>query len=214
MAKAFPVRYTAQADDDFVLFLVGMRVNKPWKVNRWWPVASAMPKMLRTLGQHPELGCLGYQSWFGRTTLLAQYWRDFESLDRFARDKELPHHSGDVGIWHETYRVNAGAYEAVYGKCPCSDWRPRRPTFPSGERPTRRQLGSEPAGPTSLLSSRIEAHRLRASDLTMSGSGASDLDLAVAWPVPEDQEDRSGTLRICAVSGLPAVVLTGLGTGW
>ncbi len=118
MAKAFPVRYTAQADDDFVLFLVGMRVNKPWKVNRWWPVASATPKMLRTLGQHPELGCLGYQSWFGRTTLLVQYWRDFDSLDRFARDKELPHHSGDVGIWHETYRVNAGAYEAVYGNMP------------------------------------------------------------------------------------------------
>ena len=148
MANAFPGRYTAQADDDFVLFLVGIRVNRPWKVNRWWPVASAMPKMLRTLGQHPELGCLGYQSWFGRTTLLAQYGRDFESLDRFARDKQLRHDSGDVGIWHETYRVDAGAYEAVLATCPCSDGgrddpRSRRAKGPHGgssdrSRPDRR----------------------------------------------------------------------------
>src|ERR1039458_7542679 len=132
MAKVFPGRYTAQADDDFVVFLIGMRFNNPWKVNQRWPVASAMPKMLRALDQNPELGSLGYQSWFGRTTLLVQYWRDFDSLDHFSRDKELPHlepwrrfnkairDSGDVGIWHETYRVNAGAYEAVYGNMPVS----------------------------------------------------------------------------------------------
>jgi hypothetical protein len=26
--------------------------------------------------------------------------------------------SGDVGIWHETYLVRAGAYEAIYGNLP------------------------------------------------------------------------------------------------
>jgi len=26
--------------------------------------------------------------------------------------------SGDVGIWHETYRVHAGEYECVYGNMP------------------------------------------------------------------------------------------------
>ena len=26
--------------------------------------------------------------------------------------------SGDVGIWHETYLVRAGAYEAIYGNMP------------------------------------------------------------------------------------------------
>jgi hypothetical protein len=26
--------------------------------------------------------------------------------------------SGDVGIWHETYRVRAGEYEAIYGNMP------------------------------------------------------------------------------------------------
>ena len=26
--------------------------------------------------------------------------------------------SGDVGIWHETYKVRAGEYESVYGNMP------------------------------------------------------------------------------------------------
>ena len=125
-----PGRYTADIDGDFVVFLIGMRFNKPWKVRQWWPVFTAMPKMLKTLDDHPELGCLGSHSWPGRTTLLLQYWRSFEDLDRFARDRELPHlepwrrfnrvirDSGDVGIWHETYQVHAGEYEAVYGNMP------------------------------------------------------------------------------------------------
>ncbi len=125
-----PGRYTADIEGDFVVFLIGMRFNKPWKVRQWWPVFAAMPKMLRTLSVHPELGCLGFHSWVGRTTILVQYWRSFEDLDRFARDKALPHlepwrrfnrvirDSGDVGIWHETYRVRAGEYEAVYGNMP------------------------------------------------------------------------------------------------
>lgn len=123
-------RYTADIGDGFVVFLIGMRFNKPLKIHKWLPVANAMPRMLRVLDQHPELGCLGYHQWYGRTTIAVQYWKDFESLDRFARDKELPHlepwrafnravrNSGDVGIWHETYLVNAGAYETVCSNMP------------------------------------------------------------------------------------------------
>jgi Domain of unknown function (DUF4188) len=89
-----------------------------------------MPEMLKVLGQHPELGCLGFQQWIGRTTIVVQYWRDFDSLDRFARDVDLPHlapwrrfnrairASGDVGIWDETFKVRAGEYEDVYGNMP------------------------------------------------------------------------------------------------
>ena len=123
-------RYTADIDGDFVVFLIGMRLNHPLRIRKWWPVAAAMPRMLKVLSQHPELGCLGFQQWFGRTTILVQYWRDFDSLDRFAKDRDLPHlepwrrfnravrASGDVGIWHETFRVRAGEYEAVYGNMP------------------------------------------------------------------------------------------------
>jgi Domain of unknown function (DUF4188) len=125
-----PGRFTADIDGDFVVFLIGMRVNRPLRVRQWWPVAAAMPRMLKVLKDHPELGCLGTQQWVGRTTVMIQYWRDFESLDRFARDKDLPHlepwrrfnrlvrASGDVGIWHETFRVRAGEYETVYGNMP------------------------------------------------------------------------------------------------
>ena len=125
-----PGRFSADIEGDFVVFLIGMRFNKPWKVHKWGPVFTAMPKMLKVLGEHPELGCLGGQSWIGRTTVLVQYWRSFEDLDHFARDKDLPHlepwrrfnraisASGDVGIWHETFKVRAGEYEAIYGNMP------------------------------------------------------------------------------------------------
>ena len=73
-------RYTADIDGDFVVFLIGMRLNHPLRIRKWWPVAAAMPRMLNVLSQHPELGCLGFQQWFGRTTLLVQYWRDHGML--------------------------------------------------------------------------------------------------------------------------------------
>ncbi len=123
-------RFSADIEGDFVVFLIGLRVNHPLKVGKWLPVARAMPRMLKVIGEHPELGCLGAEQWFGRTTILLQYWRDFESLNRFARDKELPHlepwrrfnravsDSGDVGIWHETFKVRSGEYEAIYGNMP------------------------------------------------------------------------------------------------
>ena len=83
-------RFTAEVEGDFVVFLIGMRFNKPWKVRKWWPVATAMPRMLRVIDEHPELGCLGYQQWIGRTTILVQYWRSFEDLDHFAAIPNYP----------------------------------------------------------------------------------------------------------------------------
>ena len=42
-------RLTADLEGDFAVFLIGMRINKPWKIGKWWPVAQAMPRMLREL---------------------------------------------------------------------------------------------------------------------------------------------------------------------
>lgn len=123
-------RYSAEIEGDFVVLLIGMRFNRFWKVHAWLPVARAMFGMLRWLDKHPEVGCLGHHQYVGPTTLMVQYWRDFESLNRFARDASMPHvgpwrafnkavrDSGDVGIYHETYRVRAGEYEAIYGNMP------------------------------------------------------------------------------------------------
>ena len=61
MAEIHKQRMTAEIEGDFVVFLIGMRINKRWKVS----VAT-----------------------------------------------------GDVGIWHETYRIAPGQYEAIYGAMP------------------------------------------------------------------------------------------------
>ena len=116
--------------EELVVFLIGMRANKPWKVAQWWPVFTAMPTMLRYLQQHPEKGLLGYQQALLPAPILVQYWRSFADLERFARDQDVPHleawrrfnrrvgASGDVGIWHETYRVRRDAIETIYGNMP------------------------------------------------------------------------------------------------
>ena len=123
-------RMTARLDGPFCVFLIGMRINRPWKVHRWLPVAFDMPRMIAELQRRPELGLLGAHSWFGRTTIMVQYWRSFELLTDYATRRDLTHlpawnrfrrhvgDSGDVGIWHETYRVDAGNYEVIYHNMP------------------------------------------------------------------------------------------------
>jgi hypothetical protein len=128
MAHTYNQKMMAEIDGDFVVFLIGARINKPWKVHKWLPVALAMPRMLKELERNPDAGLLGAQQFFG---VIVQYWRSFEHLERYARDrdaqhwpawvafnKKIGHASGDVGIWHETYKVSAGQYECVYGGMP------------------------------------------------------------------------------------------------
>ena len=123
-------RLTATLDGDFVVFLIGMRLNKPWKVHKWWPVAAAMPSMISELQRQPELGLLHAEMWFSRTTIMVQYWRSMDQLMAYATSKQAVHlpawkafnqsvgTNGTVGIWHETFAVNAGAYESVYVNMP------------------------------------------------------------------------------------------------
>jgi len=131
MAQVIPGRFTARRDEPFVVFLIGMRINRPLAVGKWLPTARAMMPMLRELYRHPEKGFLGGEFFFyGRGPALVQYWRSFEDLERFARDPEDPHmpawqrfnrearKGGAVGIWHETYLVEPGGYEAIHANMP------------------------------------------------------------------------------------------------
>ncbi len=132
MAKINKERLTADVEGDFVVFLIGMRINKLWKMHKWLPVAMAMPKMLAELAADPESGFLGAQQAIlsPRMPVVIQYWRSFEHLERYARSKDAVHYpawvkfnkrigsGGDVGIWHETYAVAAGQYECVYNNMP------------------------------------------------------------------------------------------------
>jgi len=118
----------AEMDGEFVIFLIGMRVNKPWKVHQWLPMLRAVPRMLKELEAHPESGFLGH---LGPGRVIVQYWRSFEHLETYARAKEKAHWPawmdfnrrvgnarGDVGIWHETYLIKPGHYEAIYSGMP------------------------------------------------------------------------------------------------
>jgi hypothetical protein len=119
-------RMTATLDGEFVVFLIGMRINAPLRIHRWWPVAAAMPRMIRELYRQPELGFLHAEAWFSRTVLMVQYWRSMDQLLAYASNKQAEHlpawrafnqaigTDGSVGIWHETYAVSPGGYENVY----------------------------------------------------------------------------------------------------
>jgi hypothetical protein len=123
-------RLTASIEGDFVVFLIGMRINEVLKVHKWWPVAAAMPRMLRELNQHPELGFIHAETWFSRTIILVQYWRSMDQLMAYAKNRNAEHlpawrafnravgTDGSVGIWHETYTVARGAYENIYVNMP------------------------------------------------------------------------------------------------
>lgn len=128
MAQVSAKRVTARIEGDFVVFLIGMRINKPWKLHKWLPVFLAMPKMIRELEKRPDSGFLGH---IMSTRVIVQYWRSFEHLETYARDPDQSHwpawvdfnqrvgrSRGDVGIWHETYKVRAGEYESVYSGMP------------------------------------------------------------------------------------------------
>jgi hypothetical protein len=54
-----PERLAAEIDGPFVVVLIGMRLNKPWKVRSWVPTFVAMPKMLKQLADDPASGFLG-----------------------------------------------------------------------------------------------------------------------------------------------------------
>lgn len=131
MADIIERRVCAEIEGGFVLFLIGMRVNRPWKIWKWWPVATAMPRMLAELAAQPARGLLHARNHFGlRTAMVVQYWRSFEDLEAYSRDRDAAHlparrafnkaiaSNGDVGIWHETYLVKPGHYENIYNNMP------------------------------------------------------------------------------------------------
>ena len=62
MPTVIAQRMTAKVEGDFVVFLIGMRINRLWKIHKWLPVFLAMTKKLRELEGKPrdETGFLGY----------------------------------------------------------------------------------------------------------------------------------------------------------
>jgi hypothetical protein len=126
MAELAGRRMTAEIEGDFVVFLIGARFSKLQLARSFADLGGrrGMKHMLDYLVARPEKGLLAYE--MGLPTIV-QYWRSFEQLEAFAKDKDDPHlevwrqywrrvgRTGRTGIWHETFLVKAGQYEAVYG---------------------------------------------------------------------------------------------------
>ena len=173
MSKIFNGRYTAKTDQPFVVFLIGMRINKWWRFDKWLPVSSAMGPMLQALFTDPEKGFLHAEFfWNFHGPVLIQYWQSFEDLERFARHPSDPHLAawkkfnqaigadGNVGIWHETYTVNPDQFESVYGNMPRFGLAAAMDHVPAiGRRETaRRRLAVNQARET-ILESTYQVHQ-------------------------------------------------------
>jgi len=128
-------RTTAAAEGDVVVLLIGMRINHFWAVRHWFPVLTAMPRMLRELAKDPERGLLKHVLLTAspRTYYVVQYWESKEKLYAYASAPDMFHHKAwgvlnrkeregkvrqHVGLWHETYVVPEGSYESIYADMP------------------------------------------------------------------------------------------------
>jgi len=130
VAKINKNRITATSEKDFVVFLIGMRINNLFAIHKWLPVFLAMGKMLPELFKNPELGFKSYEMAFGRTLILVQYWESAEKLIDYAKAKDAEHlpawkafnkmvmKSSAVGIWHETYVIDKSKTENIYVNMP------------------------------------------------------------------------------------------------
>src|SRR3954454_25107823 len=113
-----PRRMSAEIDGDFVVFLIGMRINKIWKVHKWWPVFQAMRPMLKELVARPESGFLGYTFGF---PVIVQYWRSFDHLEAYAKSRDHLHPASLATIQQD---CEPGARHR--GHLARDLWRPRR----------------------------------------------------------------------------------------
>lgn len=124
-------RVSPLIDREFVLFLIGMRINRMLMVPKWWLVFRAMSRMLTELSADPEAGLAHFRLQRGlRNFMVVQYWDSWEKLEAYAHDPGRAHRpawnefyrkiglNGEVGIWHETYLIKPGQVEAVYGNMP------------------------------------------------------------------------------------------------
>ena len=144
-------RHKAEIDGDFVVFLIGARFSLRHPIRVFRDLGGrrgGMKAMLDYLVAHPEKGLLGYTMGL---PVIVQYWRSFEHLEQFARDAADPHaatwreyyrrqaaHGEGAGIWHETYLVRAGEYEAIYNNMPPTGLAQAGRLVPIGEGSTAR----------------------------------------------------------------------------
>jgi hypothetical protein len=130
MARINAGRFTHHHSGDLVVFLIGMRINSPWRPDLWLPAFLAMPRMLTELFREPGSGLLGCRFALGAGgPVIVQYWESVEKLYAYASAPESEHRPAwtafnrqarkapkAVGIWHETFQVSRA--ESMYVSMP------------------------------------------------------------------------------------------------
>ena len=82
-------RMTHDYQGELVVFLIGMRINKPWRPDLWLPVFRAMPAMLAELSTDQDSGLLGYRLVIGSGgPTVIQYWSSLDKLYAYASSRD------------------------------------------------------------------------------------------------------------------------------
>jgi hypothetical protein len=109
---------------DLVVIYLGMRVNMLAGIRT---ALGFGPKIAKSVADAPDGLLLHEQifySFFPMHAGMRQYWRDYESLEKWTRS--APHrewwtsflkNSGGTGFWHEAYFMRGGM-EAIYDDMP------------------------------------------------------------------------------------------------
>ncbi len=131
MSSIYPGRFTARSDKPVVLFLIGMRINNWLALGDILFMSKTIPAMLRELSQNKGAGMLWYRQQLSLPYInVQQYWESFDKLLAYAHDRDGHHFpmwaefnkritkSKNIGIWHETYLVEPGKFECIYGNMP------------------------------------------------------------------------------------------------
>ncbi len=129
--SVFPGRYTAPDNAEFVLFRIGMRFNGWRGAMSALRVFVSMPAMLAEQQSEPAIGMLWTSTALAWPVIqMTQFWRSYEDLERYATAADGKHtriwrwfntlgrRGVGTGIWHETYRIAPGSYEATYVNMP------------------------------------------------------------------------------------------------
>lgn len=149
MAKITTGRMTHHYEGELIVFLIGMRFNKPWRIDKWMPAFLAMPRMLTELSKDPDSGLMGFRLTIGGDgPTVIQYWNSREKLYDYASAPSSEHRpawtafnrrarkaAGAVGIWHETYQVDRA--ETMYVGMPAIGLAAATESVPVGKRADR-----------------------------------------------------------------------------
>jgi len=109
---------------DLIVIYLGMRVNALTGIKK---LLGLGPQIAASVKAKPD-GLLLHEdllfSLFPAHLGMRQYWRDFESMERWTRSaphrewwKTFLRDSGGTGFWHETYSIRGGI-EAIYDDMP------------------------------------------------------------------------------------------------